>query len=157
MNKLLQSSFQKHVSLYCNSFRAKAWMEVTVSIRIHDIPLRFHLQISLKCSMGTKMQTVERVLADEWSLAMIGSPPHRWCSMMKTIVCCTVFFFLIGWWLRKRKKRIEFARVSFKALIPCRKPKSNENGKYNGEIERGREWRLGFSSGSAMWAYVHMM
>ena len=49
------------------------------------------------------------------------------------------FFFLIGLWLRKRKKRIEFARVSFKALIPCRKPKSNENGKYNGEIEREGE------------------
>ncbi|GMY29906.1 ATP-dependent Clp protease proteolytic subunit-related protein 4, chloroplastic [Fagus crenata] len=46
-------------------------MEVTVSIRIHDIPLRFHLQISLKCSMGTKMQTVKGVL----SVAGYVKPP----------------------------------------------------------------------------------
>ena len=29
-------------------------------------------------------------------------------------------------------------------------PKSNDNGKYKRVIERGREWRLGFSSGSVM-------
>jgi hypothetical protein len=35
--------------------------------------------------------------------------------------------------------RIEIAHESFRALIPCRKPKSNDNGKYK-KIERGREW-----------------
>jgi hypothetical protein len=28
---------------------------------------------------------------------------------------------------------------AFRALIPCRKPKSNENGKYKREIEREEE------------------
>jgi hypothetical protein len=36
-------------------------------------------------------------------------------------------------------EKIGMARESFRALIPCRRPKSNENGKYNGEIERERE------------------
>ena len=31
------------------------------------------------------------------------------------------------------------ARESFRALIPCRKPKSNDNGIYKKEIERERE------------------
>ena len=35
-------------------------------------------------------------------------------------------------------------------VATCRKPKSNENGKYKRVIERERIWRLGFSSGSAM-------
>ena len=35
-----------------------------------------------------------------------------------------IFFFE----MLKRKDRI--ARESFNALIPCRKPKSNDNGKY---------------------------
>ena len=48
-------------------------------------------------------------------------------------------------------------REFLNALIPCRSPKSYDNGKYKRVWERGREWRLGFSSGSAMWAYVHMM
>ena len=37
--------------------------------------------------------------------------------------------------------RIEIAHESFRALIPCRKPKSNDNGKYK-KIERGSEWIL---------------
>ena len=43
-------------------------------------------------------------------------------------------------------EKIEMARENFRALIPCRKPKSNDNGKYKRVIEmkRGREWRLGF-------------
>jgi hypothetical protein len=36
-------------------------------------------------------------------------------------------------------KRIEIAHESFRALIPYRKPKFNDNGKYK-KIERGREW-----------------
>ena len=31
------------------------------------------------------------------------------------------------------------ARESFKALIPSRKPKSNDNGKYKRDIEREEE------------------
>jgi hypothetical protein len=50
------------------------------------------------------------------------------------------FFFFFE--ILKRKDRI--ARESFNALIPCRKPKSNDNRIYKREIERGREWRLGF-------------
>ena len=47
-------------------------------------------------------------------------------------------------------EKIGMARESFRALIPCRRPKFNDNGKYKRDRERGREWRLGFSSGSAM-------
>jgi hypothetical protein len=49
-----------------------------------------------------------------------------------------IFFFEI----LKRKDQI--ARESFNALILCKKPKSIDNGIYKREIERGREWRLGF-------------
>jgi hypothetical protein len=35
--------------------------------------------------------------------------------------------------------RIEMARESFRTLIPYRKPKSNDNGKYKREIEREEE------------------
>ena len=45
-----------------------------------------------------------------------------------------VFFFFE---MLKRKDRI--ARESFNALIPCRKPKSNDNGKYKRVIEREEE------------------
>ena len=85
------------------------------------------------------------------------------------------FFFLdlfVRWCGRKKKKEwkrdrwdflrcrskkwIEDTRESFRALILCRKPKSNDNGKYKRDWER-KEWRLGFSRGSAMWVYVHRM
>ena len=35
--------------------------------------------------------------------------------------------------------RIEIAHESFRALILCGKPKSNDNGKYKREIEREEE------------------
>jgi hypothetical protein len=42
-------------------------------------------------------------------------------------------------------EKIGMAHESFRALIPCRRPKSNENGEYyKRDRERGREWRLGF-------------
>jgi hypothetical protein len=40
-------------------------------------------------------------------------------------------------------EKIGMARESFRALIPCKRPKSNDNRKYKREIERGREWRIG--------------
>jgi hypothetical protein len=36
-------------------------------------------------------------------------------------------------------KRIEMARESFRASIPCGKPKSNDNGNYKREIKREEE------------------
>ena len=36
-------------------------------------------------------------------------------------------------------EKIEMARESFRALIPCGGPKSNDNGKYKREIERKEE------------------
>jgi hypothetical protein len=45
------------------------------------------------------------------------------------------FFFFFE--ILKRKDRI--ARESFNALIPCRRPKSNDNRIYRREIERERE------------------
>ena len=41
-------------------------------------------------------------------------------------------------------EKIRMARESFRALIPCRKPKSNDNKKYKRVIERGKEWMLRF-------------
>ena len=56
-----------------------------------------------------------------------------------------IFFFFLNesekelWFCEMQKQKDRMARESFRALIPCRKPKSNDNGKYKREIEREGE------------------
>ena len=53
--------------------------------------------------------------------------------------------------MRCGSEKIGMARESFRALIPCKRPKTNDNGKYKRVIEIEEEnGGQGFSSGSAM-------
>jgi hypothetical protein len=54
----------------------------------------------------------------------------KFCDEKGLVVCCEEWY---------GSGRIAMARESFRALISCGKPKSNDNGKYKREIKREEE------------------
>ena len=90
------------------------------------------------------------LVKEQWDLVFFFFLFELWKERM--------FFFRFLFCGRKREDEIYFGAEamwekfghgsmnvsSWMALIPCGKPKSNDNGKYKRVIERGRERRLGF-------------